>query len=91
MGCERAMPLNVGVAAIDHENRRLAPTHVANGTVMKVEFEDPLVRTHYNPKLKPGDTDANNLLAIQFMIPTNSSAPVDWNFCVEDIAAITAP
>ena len=39
---------------------------------MKVEFEDPLVKTHYNPKLKPGDTDANNILAIQFMVPTNA-------------------
>lgn len=70
---------------------KVAPADVAAGTVMKVEFEDPLVKTHYNPKLKPGDTDANNLLAIQFMVPTNTSDPVDWDFCVEDIAAITAP
>lgn len=70
---------------------KVAPTDVAAGTVMKVEFEDPLVKTHYNVKLKPGDTDANNLLAIQFMIPTNSTTAVDWDFCVEAIAAITAP
>ncbi len=70
---------------------KVAPADVAAGTVMKVEFEDPLVKTYYNPKLKPGDTDANNILAIQFMIPTDSTAPVDWDFCVEDIAAITAP
>jgi len=70
---------------------QVAPADVAAGTKLYVEFEDPLVRTHYNPKLKPGDTDANYILAIQFMIPTNSSAPVDWDFCVEDVAAITAP
>ena len=70
---------------------RVAPADVAAGTVMKVEFEDPLVKTHYNPKLKPGGADPNNILAIQFMIPTNDSDPVDWDFCVEDIAAITAP
>jgi hypothetical protein len=70
---------------------KVAPADVAAGTKQKVEFEDPLVKTHYNPKLKPGDTDANNLLAIQFMVPTNTSDPVDWDFCVEDIAAITAP
>ena len=64
---------------------------LAAGTVMKVEFEDPLVKTYYNPKLKPGGADPNNILAIQFMVPTNDSAPVDWDFCVEDIAAITAP
>jgi hypothetical protein len=69
---------------------RVSPAEVAAGTVMNVEFEDPLVKTHYNPKLKPGDTNANNILAIQFMVPTNSSAPVDWDFCVEAIAAITA-
>jgi hypothetical protein len=70
---------------------KVTPDEVAAGTVMNVEFEDPLVKTYYNPKLKPGDTDANNVLAIQFMIPTNDSGPVDWDFCVEDIAAITAP
>lgn len=70
---------------------KVTPDEVAAGTVMNVEFEDPLVKTYYNPKLKPGDTDANNILAIQFMIPTNDSAPVEWDFCVEDIAAITAP
>jgi hypothetical protein len=70
---------------------RVSPAEVAAGTVMNVEFEDPLVKTHYNPKLKPGDTNANNILAIQFMVPTNSSAAVDWDFCVEAIAAITAP
>jgi hypothetical protein len=70
---------------------QVAPADVAAGTKLHVEFEDPLVKTHYNPKLKPGDTDANYILAIQFMVPTNSSAPVDWDFCVEDIAAITAP
>ena len=70
---------------------RVTPAQVAAGGAMKIEFEDPLVKTHYNPKLKPGDADANNILAIQFMIPTNNSAPVDWDFCVEDIAAITAP
>jgi|GEM_PF-6041072 len=70
---------------------RVSPDDVAAGTKLFVEFEDPLVKTHYNPKLKPGDTDANNILAIQFMVPTNESAPVDWDFCVEDIAAITAP
>ena len=70
---------------------KVAPADVAAGTVMKVEFEDPLVKTYYNPKLKPGDADANNILAIQFMIPTNDQAPVDWDFCVEAIAAITAP
>jgi hypothetical protein len=70
---------------------RVAPADVAAGTKLHVEFEDPLVKTHYNTKLKPGDTDANNILAIQFMIPTNSTAPVDWDFCVEDVAAITAP
>lgn len=69
----------------------VTPDEVAAGTVMKVEFEDPLVKTHYSPKLKPGDTDANNILAIQFMVPTNTAAPVDWDFCVEAIAAITAP
>jgi hypothetical protein len=70
---------------------KVAPGDVAAGTKLKVEFEDPLVKTHYNPKLKPGDADANNILAIQFMIPTNSAATVDWDFCVEDIVAITAP
>jgi hypothetical protein len=70
---------------------KVAPADVAAGKVIKVQFEDPLVKTHYNPKLKPGDTDANNLLAIQFMVPTNDGDPVDWDFCVEDIAAITAP
>lgn len=70
---------------------KVAPADVAAGTKLKVEFEDPLVKTYYNPKLKPGDTDANNVLAIQFMIPTNNTAPVDWDFCVEDIVAITAP
>jgi len=67
------------------------PADVAASTVMNVQFEDPLVKTHYNPKLKPGDTDANNLLAIQFMVPTSSAAPVDWDFCVDAISAITAP
>jgi hypothetical protein len=70
---------------------KVTPADVAAATVMKVEFEDPLVKTYYNPKLKPGDTDANNVLAIQFMIPTNNAAPVDWDFCVEAISAITAP
>jgi len=70
---------------------KVTPADVAASTVMKVEFEDPLVKTHYNVKLKPGDTDANNLLALQFMIPTNSTAAVDWDFCVDAIAAITAP
>jgi hypothetical protein len=70
---------------------KVAPADVAAGTKLKVEFEDPLVKTWYNPKLKPGETDANNVLAIQFMVPTNDSTPVDWDFCVEDIAAITAP
>ena len=70
---------------------KVAPVDVAAGKVMKVEFEDPLVKTHYNVKLKPGDADANNILAIQFMIPTNNTAAVDWDFCVEAIAAITAP
>ena len=70
---------------------KVAPADVAASTVMNVEFEDPLVRTHYNPKLKPGDTDANNLLAIQFMVPTDSAGPVDWDFCVDAISAITAP
>jgi hypothetical protein len=70
---------------------RVTPTEVAANAALKVEFEDPLVKTHYNTKLKPGDADANNILAIQFMIPTNNSTPVDWDFCVEDIAAITAP
>ena len=70
---------------------KVSPDDVAAGTKMYVEFEDPLVKTHYNPKLKPGDTDANNILAIQFMVPTNDGDPVDWDFCVEDIAAITAP
>ena len=70
---------------------KVAPTDVAAGTVMKVDFKDPLVKTHYNPKLKPGDADPNNILAIQFMIPTNDQAPVDWDFCVDAIAAITAP
>jgi hypothetical protein len=70
---------------------KVTPAQVASGTVMKIEFEDPLVKTHYNTKLKPGDADANYILAIQFMIPTNTSAEVDWDFCVEDIAAITAP
>jgi len=70
---------------------KVAPADVAAGTKLFVEFEDPLVKTHYNPKLKPGDTDANNILAIQFMVPTNDGDPVDWDFCVEDIAAITAP
>jgi len=67
------------------------PADVAASTVMKVEFKDPLVQTHYNPKLKPGGADPNNILAIQFMIPTNDYAPVDWDFCVEAISAITAP
>ena len=70
---------------------RVTPAEVTAGSVVSVEFEDPLVKTHYNPKLKPGDTNANNILAIQFMVPTNDSAPIDWDFCVEDIAAITAP
>lgn len=70
---------------------KVAPADVAAGTKLNVEFEDPLVKTHYNVKLKPGDADANNILAIQFMIPTNSTAAVDWDFCVEDIVAITAP
>jgi hypothetical protein len=70
---------------------QVTPAEVAAGTKLYVEFEDPLVKTHYNPKLKPGDTDANNILAIQFMVPTNDGDPVDWDFCVEDIAAITAP
>ena len=70
---------------------RVTPAQVAAGNAMKIEFKDPLVKTFYNPKLKPGDADPNNILAIQFMIPTNNAAPVDWDFCVEDIAAITAP
>lgn len=69
---------------------KVTPAEVESGTVMKIEFEDPLVKTHYNPKLKPGDADANNILAIQFMIPTNAADPIDWDFCVEDLAAITA-
>jgi hypothetical protein len=70
---------------------KVTPAEVAAGTAMKVEFEDPLVKTYYNPKLKPGNADANNILAIQFMIPTNNASPVDWDFCVEAISAITAP
>ncbi len=70
---------------------KVAPADIAAGTKLRVEFKDPLVKTYYNPKLKPGNTDPNNILAIQFQVPTNEAAPVDWNFCVEDIVAITAP
>ena len=67
------------------------PADVAASTVIDVEFEDPAVRTHYDPGAKPGDTNANNILAIQFQVPTNSDGPVDWDFCVDAISAITAP
>jgi hypothetical protein len=70
---------------------KVAPADVAASTVMNVEFKDPQVKTHYNTKLKPGGTDPNNILAIQFMIPTNDQTPVSWDFCVDAIAAITAP
>ena len=67
------------------------PADVAAGTVINVEFEDPLVKTHYDPRAKPWDTNANNILAIQFQVPTNVNGPVDWDFCVDAISAITAP
>jgi hypothetical protein len=70
---------------------KVAPADVEAGTKLNVEFKDPLVKTHYNPKLKPDNANPDNILAIQFMVPTNTSAPVDWDFCVEDIVAITAP
>jgi len=69
---------------------KVDPADVAAGTVISVEFEDPMVKTWYDRMAKPGDTNANNVLAIQFMIPTNAGAPVDWDFCVEDVAAIIA-
>ncbi len=70
---------------------KVDPADVAARTAIKVEFKDPLVKTHYNPKLKPGGADPNNILAIQFQVPTNDSDPVEWDFCVEEITAITAP
>ncbi len=70
---------------------KVPPADVAAGKKLNVEFKDPLVQTHYNTKLKPGGADPNNILAIQFMVPTNKDNSVDWDFCVEDIAAITAP
>jgi hypothetical protein len=73
-GISPAFPLKRGLLGSPFYYK-VAPTDVAAGTVMKVEFEDPLVKTHYNPKLKPGDADANSILAIQFMIPTTQPAP----------------
>jgi hypothetical protein len=70
---------------------RVTPAQVASGAGIKVEFKDPLVKTHYNTKLKPGGADPNNILAVQFQIPTGTSAAVDWDFCVEEITALTAP
>jgi hypothetical protein len=70
---------------------RVTPAQVASGAGLKVEFKDPLVQTHYNTKLKPGGADPNNILAVQFQVPTNSTAAVDWDFCVEEITALTAP
>lgn len=70
---------------------KVTPAQVASGARLKVEFKDPLVKTHYNTKLKPGGADPNNILAIQFQVPTNNTAAVDWDFCVEEITALTAP
>jgi hypothetical protein len=70
---------------------RVTPAQVSSGTGLKIEFKDPLVKTHYNTKLKPGGADPNNILAVQFQVPTNSTAAVDWDFCVEAITALTAP
>lgn len=70
---------------------KVTPDQVSSRAALKVEFKDPLVKTHYNPKLKPGDADPNNILAIQFQVPTNTGAAVDWDFCVEEITALTAP
>jgi hypothetical protein len=70
---------------------KVTPAQVASGLSLKVEFKDPLVKTHYNTKLKPGGADPNNILAVQFQVPTNDTAAVDWDFCVEEITALTAP
>ncbi len=66
------------------------PADVAAGNVINVEFESDLVATHYDPDLKPGGTKPEFVLAIQFQVPTNDAGPVDWDFCVEAISAITA-
>jgi len=70
---------------------KVTPAQVSSGTGLKIEFKDPLVKTHYNTKLKPGGADPNNILAVQFQVPTNNTAAVDWDFCVEAITALTAP
>jgi hypothetical protein len=70
---------------------RVTPAEVSSRAGIKVEFKDPLVKTHYNTKLKPGGADPNNILAVQFQIPTNTTTAVDWDFCVEEITALTAP
>jgi hypothetical protein len=66
------------------------PSDVAAGTVFNVEFKDPGVATHYNTDKKPNGTNPDYIQAIQFQIPTNADAPVDWDFCVDAISAITA-
>jgi hypothetical protein len=70
---------------------RVTPAQVASGAGLKIEFKDPLVQTFYNKNLKPGGADPNNILAVQFQIPTNVKSAVDWDFCVEAITALTAP
>ncbi len=67
------------------------PADVTASTVIEVEFEDDEnVRTWYDEDLKPSNTVAANIIAIQFQIPTNDATPVDWDFCVDAISAITA-
>jgi hypothetical protein len=69
---------------------RVAPDDVAASTVIDVKFKDDEVKTWYNPDLKPNNTNPDYMYAIQFQIPTNDGGPVDWDFCVDAISAITA-
>ena len=43
----------------------------------------------YKPSDKPEGTIVSAVQAIQFLIPANEFAPVDWDFCITDVRMLT--